>query len=104
MPKAKERKPVTLRVKCWAGTPHELEIETKSTPASAKSFLHGRVQKRQKWAWRFNHAMAKELAEIMQAIDSINIQALNVGEVFEWSSRDAYTGVTLVYGLEVQAK
>jgi hypothetical protein len=104
MAKQKERKPNTLQVKCWAGTPHELEIEVKTTPTSVKSFLHGRVQKRQKWAWRFNHAMATELAEIMQAIDSINIQALNVGEVFEWSSRDAYTGIKLVFGLEVQAK
>lgn len=104
MAKAKERKPSTFSVKCWAGTPHELEVDVKKTPSSCKTFLRGRALARLRWAQRFNHEMAKQLAVAMEEIDSLNLTDAKVGEQFEWTAKDDYTGVKLVFGCEVISK
>ena len=104
MAKAKAKKAPTLSVYCWAGTPNELETTTVDTPSKVKSFLRGRIMKREKWAARYNHKTADQLREAREALDALDVQGVNVGSRREWLAVDDYTGVKLVFGFEVRAR
>ena len=93
-----------MRIAVWAGTPNHVEREVKDTPSTAKSWVLGRLANRKKWTAAHNLKMDGELMTIREQIDSLNLQSLPIGKQREWSTTDDYTGVTFVFGLEVQAK
>lgn len=104
MAKAKPKKQVTMRVRCWAGTTSQHEEKRVDTPAKVKSFLRARIVKMEKWATGFSVTMAAELRNAREGLDAVNIGDLKPGAKREWSARDDHTGVRLVFGFEVEAK
>lgn len=94
----------SFRATARAGTPHEMETKVCTTPASAKTFIRGRIQARKKWAERYNLGTADRLNAILVEFDSLDIKTLPLKEERSWSARDDYSKVEFVFTVEVTAR
>lgn len=89
-----------MRFKSTVGTPNHRSIKVHTTASAAKKWLRKEIADRREWASRYNHAADADLANISNEINDLDLVALPIGDVREWTAVDEVSGLTFVYSTE----